>query len=114
MGWEVAVFCHSLHLRHLLRFNQKGYKHVNLQPARFVTAVGARPPDHRKAIGHVLQNLLTVVQRLTDLEKPGAPGRVSSNSRPSHNPVRPLQRRLIAEGGWRCDGWVRKGQKTEY
>ena len=25
-----------------------------------------------QAIGHVLQNLLTVVQRLTDLEKPGA------------------------------------------
>ncbi len=69
-GWEVAVFCYALHRVTQLRITKKGYN----QMATYT------PPDlwqqwqqgnmtAEQATGHVLQNLLTLAPRLTDLEK---------------------------------------------
>ncbi len=38
----------------LLRFKQKGYNDVSLQPTRSIALVDTEQIDHQKAIGHVL------------------------------------------------------------
>jgi len=68
-GWEVAVFCYSLRLGNMLRFTRKGttMSTYSLPDLLHQWAQGNLTAD--QAVGHLIQNLLTLLHRLTDLEK---------------------------------------------